>query len=160
MSSKPPDPMVMEEVALCAAMRRRATELKGSVAALADPRPWIKDRPLTTCLIAAGAGMAIGMFAAGRKSSTPDQAATNGNADQAAHRKQHQTIGAMLAASLVPTLQPLISDLIHSAIGGLPTETDNTADVTEESMPSGLAEDNKFVDYSTAPNQRRHDVDL
>lgn len=141
MSSKTPDPMAIEEVALCAAMRRRVNELKASAASLADPRPWINNRPLTTCLAVAGAGMALGMFAGGRKPSPPDHAATNGKP-----HKEHQTLGAMLAASLVPTLQPMISDLIHTAIGARPAASDKTAEVAEESMPSGLAEDNKVVD--------------
>lgn len=147
MSSKPPDPMAVEEVAICAAMRRRLNELNGSAAALVDPRPWIKDRPLTSCLVAAGAGIAVGLLAGGRKSAAPERGATDGNGNHAAaSHKDHQTLGAMLAASLVPGLQPIISDLVHSAMGGLTRGSDKTTDVAEDSVTSGLAEDNKVVD--------------
>jgi hypothetical protein len=144
MRSKTPDPMAVEEVAIRAAMGRRLDELKSSAVALADPRPWIKYRPLTACLAAAGAGLTLGLLAGGRKPA-PRRPATD--ADHAAtQHKEHQTLGAMLAAGLVPTLQPMISDLIHTAMGSRPAGADKAADVTEQSISSGLAEDNKVVD--------------
>lgn len=144
MSSKAPDLMEIEEVALCAAMRRRLNELTGTAAALADPRRWIDERPLASCLVVAGAGMAVGLLAGGRKSAATESPPTNGNHTAASH-KEHQTIGAMLAASLVPTLQPMIRNLIHTALSGHAAGSDKTVDVAEEAVPSGLAEDNKVV---------------
>lgn len=148
MNSKTPDAMAIEEAAIRAAICRRVSEFKQSAAKLADPCPWIKDRPLTSCLVAAGAGMVLGILAGGRKPAAPRQTASGSN-QAPSHHQDRRTLGAMLAASLVPTLQPMISDLIHTAMGGLagePRGGDKTADVTEDSMPSGLAEDNKFVD--------------
>ena len=147
MNSKTPDPMAIEEAAIRAAISRRVSEFKESAVKLADARPWIKDRPLTSCLVAAGVGMGLGMLAGGRKSAAPRQT-TSGGAQAPSHHQDRRTLGAMLAASLVPTLQPMISDLIHTAMGGLAGGArggDKTADVTEDSRPSGLAEDNKVV---------------
>ena len=154
MNSKTPDPMAVEEAAIRDAVRRRLDELKGAAATLVDPRPWIKDRPWTSCLVAAGAGTVLGMLASGRKPAVPRQVvADDSHHNSASHRQDRRTLGAMLAASLMPALQPMIHDLIHTAMGGLTTGagkgadrgTDKVADVTEERMPSGLAEDNKVV---------------
>ena len=154
MNSKTPDPMAVEEAAIRGAIRRRVDELKGSAAALVDPRPWIKDRPWTSCLVAAGAGTVLGMLASGRKTAVPRQVAPDdSHHNGASHQQDRRTLGAMLAASLVPALQPMIHDLIHPAMGGLTKGadtgtdrgTDKAADISEEPMPSGLAEDNKVV---------------
>ncbi len=144
MSSKTPDPMEVEEFAIRAAMRRRVTELTDSAAALADPRRWIREHPLATCAVAAGAGVAVGLRT-GSRTPAAGESAANGNQSPAQH-KEHQTLGALLAAGLVPTLQPMIRDLIHSAIGGRTAGPDKAADVADESIPSGLAEDNRVVD--------------
>jgi hypothetical protein len=136
--------MAVEEAAIRAAMSRRLAELKASAAKLADVRPYIAQRPLTSCLVAAGAGLALGMLAGGRR---PGPAGENDTrASGAAPHSDHQTIGAVLAAGLVPALQPMLRELIHSGMGSLARGHAKSAEVASEAVPTGLSEDNKVVE--------------
>ena len=115
-------PMAVEEVVARVAIGKRMNELWDS-AARTDWRPWIKERPLTSCLLAAGAGVALGILA----SYKPLQTDTGSNATQGCC-SGHRTLGAILAASLFSTFKPKIRDLIHTAMGGLTEGADKPAD--------------------------------
>ena len=129
MNKKIAVPMAVEEVVIHEAICRRMDELQDGAATRADPRPWIKDRPLISCLLAAGAGVALGILAGGRKPAVSGQTVTDGNPTQAYHN-DHRTLGAVLAATLVSTIKPGIRDLVHTAMDGLTKGTDKAANVT------------------------------
>ena len=122
MNNKISVPMAVEEVVAREAIGKRMNELWDS-AARSDWRPWIKDRPLTSCLLAAGAGVALGILA----SYKPGQTETDPNHTQGCC-KGHRTLGAIVAASLFSTFKPKIRDLIHTAMGGLTEGADKAAD--------------------------------
>lgn len=121
MNNKISVPMAVEEVVARVAIGKRMNELWDS-AARSDWRPWIKDRPLTSCLLAASVGVALGILAS---SYTPGQNDSNPTQGKC---KGRRTLGAILAASLLSTFKPKIRDLIHTAMGGLTEGADKAAD--------------------------------
>jgi len=142
-----PDELDIEEAAVRAALRRRMAALKETAGKLADPRPWIEERPWTSCGGAAGAGFALGwMLGAPAKGKTAKP--------REPHEGDHEvrrSMGAMLAASLLPAVQPMIKEIVDNAMGAVgihhhEPELNQAADVpSPETMSPGMTSDNQVV---------------
>lgn len=148
MSDKP-DELDIQEAAVKAALRRRLAELKEHGARLADPRPWIQERPWASCGGAAGAGFALGWRLGAPKKTQPTPAAHDGKA----HEEARRTVGAVLAASLLPAVQPMLKELIDNALAAVgrhghhrgPHAAQDADVPAPESMGSGMTDDNQVV---------------
>jgi hypothetical protein len=147
-----PDDLDVEEAAVRAALRRRFTELKEVAARAADPRPFIEERPWTSCASAAAVGFGVGWMLGAPHPHKPEPPA-DGHDHHDHDPARHRSIMAMLAASVFPALQPMIKELVDTTLGtfgmpghGKPPDLRQAADVpVPETMSPGMTADNQVV---------------